>query len=328
MIEVEDLTKDFGATRAVNHASFKVEAGEIIGLLGPNGSGKTTLMRVLTGFFPPTSGHARIGGLDVEEHSLEVRRQIGYLPENVVLYPDMRVERFLSFCGEVKGLGRQKLRERVERVIQDVGLAEVRRKEIGKLSKGYRQRVGIAQALVHEPRVLVLDEPTVGLDPNQVVEIREVIRALRGQATILLSTHILPEVSVVCDRVIIIDRGRVIAIDTTEGLHRKVHGMSQTLVRVEGPGDGVAVALRAIIGVDRVDERPVPTDSSTRLVVTSSRGEDVRKEIVQVIAAGRWSLLEVSPIALTLEELFVRLVREDRAQVSGASPGGAGAAGH
>ncbi len=308
MIEVQDLRKSFGSTRAVDGVSFRVERGEIIGLLGPNGSGKTTIMRILTGFFPPTSGRALVAGLDVEKHSLEVRSRIGYLPENVVLYPDMPVERFLSFCAEVKGLDRKKRRARVERVMTDVGLVEVRRKEIGKLSKGYRQRVGIAQALVHEPEMLVLDEPTVGLDPSQVVEIRDLIRGLRKQSTILLSTHILPEVSVTCDRVVIIDHGRILAEDTAEGLHRRVEGVVQTLIRAVGPREEVLAALRAIPEVVRVDERPVPSDPALRLVITS-KSDEVRGAVGRTIVERGWTLLEVSPIALTLEDLFVKLVR-------------------
>ncbi|MGB6553837.1 MAG: ATP-binding cassette domain-containing protein, partial [Candidatus Binataceae bacterium] len=194
MIEVQGLTKYFGSTRAVNHVSFKVEKGEIIGLLGPNGSGKTTIMRILTGFFPATSGRAFIGGIDVAEHSIETRRKIGYLPENMVLYPDLTVTALLEFAARVRGLDARTTRERIEFSIKTCGLHEVRHKLIGKLSKGYRQRVGIAQAVLPDPEVLILDEPTVGLDPRQVVEIRELIRSLAGRSTVLLSTHILPEV--------------------------------------------------------------------------------------------------------------------------------------
>ena len=309
MIEVEELRKHFGATRAVDGVSFRVGRGEIIGLLGPNGSGKTTIMRILTGFFPPTSGRARIGGLDVETHSLEVRQKVGYMPENTVLYPDMPVQRFLAFCAEVKGLRGRAARDRVERMIEDVGLAEVRRKEIGKCSKGYRQRVGIAQALIHEPEVLILDEPTVGLDPQQVVEIRELIRALRGRTTILLSTHILPEVSVTCDRVIIMHRGHVLAEDTAEGLHKRVEGVYQTLMRIQGPTEEVLRVVRSVPAVTQAEERPSPNDSAVRVLVTSSEDESVRRELTRKVVDNGWSLLEMSPVALTLEDLFVRLVR-------------------
>jgi ABC-2 type transport system ATP-binding protein len=311
MIEVNNLRKQVGSTVAVDEVSFRVQRGEIIGLLGPNGSGKTTIMRILTGFFPPTSGSAKVGGLDVEGESIGVRRLIGYLPESVVLYPDIPVERYLRFCGEVKDLRAAKLRDRIEAVIKAAGLGEVRKREIGKLSKGFRQRVGLAQALIAEPALLILDEPTVGLDPNQVIDIRNLIRELRGHSTILLSTHILHEVSVVCDRVIIIDRGKIIAEDTAEALHRRIQGVFQTLVRVEGPAPEVIAALRTIPGVDDVAEDPVPSDPTTRLKIVSREGESARKAIVRTIVDRGWSLIEVSPITLTLEDLFVRLVRQE-----------------
>ena len=309
MIEVENLRKQFGSTVAVDGVSFRVQRGEIIGLLGPNGSGKTTIMRILTGFFPPTSGTARVGGLNVETDSIAVRRMIGYLPESVVLYPDIPVERYLRFAGEVRDLSGPKLRERIEVAIRSVGLDDVRGREIGKLSKGYRQRVGVAQALLAEPALLILDEPTVGLDPNQVIDIRNLIRDLRGHSTILLSTHILHEVSMVCDRVIIIDRGHIIAEDTAEALNRRVQGVCQTLVRAEGPAAEVAAAVRALPDVDQVTEDPVPSDSAVRIRVLS-KSEEVRKAIARTIIDRGWSLIEVSPVTLTLEDLFVRLVRE------------------
>ncbi len=311
MIDVERLRKQFGSTVAVDDVSFHVKRGEIIGLLGPNGSGKTTIMRILTGFFPPTSGRARVGGLDVEGESIGVRRLIGYLPESVVLYPDIPVARYLRFCGEVKDLRGLKLRSRVEAVIQAVGLGEVRKREIGKLSKGFRQRVGLAQALIAEPALLILDEPTVGLDPNQVIDIRNLIRELRGQSTILLSTHILHEASIVCDRAIIIHRGHIIADDTTEALNRRVQGFYQTLVRVEGPVGEVTAALQALPGVEQVNEDRVPSDATTRLKIVS-RDEAVRKAIARTIIDRGWSLVEVSPVTMTLEDLFVRLVGEER----------------
>ena len=314
MIAVERLRKQFGSTVAVDDVSFQVKRGEVIGLLGPNGSGKTTIMRILTGFFPPTSGRARVGGLDVESESIGVRRLIGYLPESVVLYPDIPVGRYLRFCGEVKDLRGERLRSRVEAVIRSVGLGEVRKREIGKLSKGFRQRVGLAQALIAEPALLILDEPTVGLDPNQVIDIRNLIRSLRGQSTILLSTHILHEVSIVCDRIIIIDRGHIIAEDTAEALNRRVQGVYQTLIRVEGPVADVTAALREIPGVQEVSEDRVPSDTTTRLKIVSNEDAAVRKAIARTIIDRGWSLVEVSPITLTLEDLFVRLVREERRQ--------------
>ena len=309
MIDVENLRKQFGSTVALDDVSFHVKRGEIIGLLGPNGSGKTTIMRILTGFFPPTSGSAKVGGLDVGAESIKVRRMIGYLPESVVLYPDIPVGRYLQFCGEVKDLSGSRLRSRIEAVIQAVGLGDVRKREIGKLSKGYRQRVGLAQALIAEPELLILDEPTVGLDPNQVIDIRELIRGLRGQSTILLSTHILHEASLTCDRVMIINRGKIIAEDSAEGLNRRLQGVFQTLVRVDGPKDEVIAALRSIAGVEQVIDDPVPSDPSTRLRIISKEAA-VRQAIARTIVERGWNLVEVSPITLTLEDLFVRLVRE------------------
>ena len=311
MIAVEGLVKEFGSTRAVAGVSFTVGRGEIMGLLGPNGSGKTTIMRVLTGFFPPTEGRVMIDGLDVEEHSLAVRERMGYLPENVVLYPDMSVRRFLCFCAEVKGVPANQRRQRVDAVVDACGLAEVTAKPIGKLSKGYRQRVGIAQALVHRPKVLVLDEPTVGLDPRQIVEIRTLIRSLAGSTTILLSTHILPEVSMTCGRVMIIDEGRIVAEDTAEGLSRRVRSVDETRVRIAGPRDAVVRALAALPGVEDLREEAA-ADGIVTVVVRSARGDALRREMADFVVRSDWGLLEIRPLPMSLEDLFVRLVREER----------------
>jgi ABC-2 type transport system ATP-binding protein len=312
VIAVQGLVKDFGATRAVNGVDFTVRAGEIMGLLGPNGSGKTTIMRVLTGFFPPTEGHVTIDGLDVEEHSLAVRERIGYLPENVVLYPDLTVRRFLTFCAEVKGIPSGARRRRLDEVMEACGLTEVAGKLIGKLSKGYRQRVGIAQAVIHRPQVLVLDEPTVGLDPRQIVDIRTLIKSLGGTTTILLSTHILPEVSMTCERVIIIDYGRIIAEDTAEGLTRRLQGSHETRARIAGPRLAVIDALRGIPGIDDVREEP-PTDGTVVAIVRSSLGDETRRALAELVVGRGWGLLEVRPLPMSLEDLFVRLVRSERA---------------
>ncbi|MFQ5668166.1 MAG: ABC transporter ATP-binding protein [Candidatus Binatia bacterium] len=313
MIEIEHLTKHFGSTRAVQDVSFRVQRGEAIGLLGPNGSGKTTIMRVLTGFFPPTTGHARVAGFDAGEQSLALRRKIGYLPENVVLYPDMRVRHFLRFCADVRRLDGRRRRDCVDRVTHDCGLRDVSNRLIGTLSKGYRQRVGLAQALLHDPEVLILDEPTVGLDPRQIIEIRSLIRSLRGRTTVLLSTHILPEVSMTCERVVIIDRGSIVAEDTAEALTRRVEGGERTLVRIEGPAEQVRRLLVGVPGVERVE----PADGVGAapggggvcgFVAHSSVGEPVRKAIAATVIRQGWGLIEVRPLALTLEDLFVRLV--------------------
>jgi gliding motility-associated transport system ATP-binding protein len=299
--------------------SFTVKRGEIIGLLGPNGSGKTTIMRVLTGFFPPTAGHARVAGFDAAEQSLALRRKIGYLPESVVLYPDMRVRRFLEFCADVRRINGTRKRRRVDEVMQDCGLPEVAGRLIGTLSKGYRQRLGLAQALLHEPEVLILDEPTVGLDPRQIIEIRSLIRALRGRTTVLLSTHILPEVSMTCERVVIIDQGRIVAEDTAEGLTRRVEGEDRTLVRVEGPAADVCRVVSAVPGVERVELADGVGDATDagacELIAHSTAGEPVRKAIAAAVVGHGWGLIEVRPVALSLEDLFVRLVTKENASV-------------
>ena len=312
MIEVEHLTKQFGANRAVDDISFQVGRGEIIGLLGPNGSGKTTIMRILTGFFPPTAGQARVAGVDVTTQGLELRQQIGYLPESTALYPDMRVESFLRFCGEVRALPRARVRERVVAVMHDCGLNEVRGRLIGKLSKGFRQRVGLAQALLHEPAVLILDEPTVGLDPRQIIEIRSLISGLRGRTTILLSTHILPEVSTTCDRVLIIDRGHMVAEDTAAALSRKVEGSERIMVTVEGPAVSVCAAVGAVPGVDRVELKNGAAEGATSLIAYSRVADaSVRRAIAAEVVHHGWGLIEVRALPLTLEDLFVRLVTEE-----------------
>jgi len=312
MIVVDHLTKQFGATRAVDRVSFHVDRGEIIGLLGPNGSGKTTIMRILTGFFPPTSGAATVAGLDVTRDALALREQIGYLPESAALYPDMRVRAFLAFCAEVRRIRGDAARRRVAKVMEDCGLVDVGDRLIGKLSKGYRQRVGLAQALVHEPAVLILDEPTVGLDPRQIIEIRALIAALRGRTTVLLSTHILPEVSTTCDRVVIIDRGHIVAEDSAAALGRRVSGSERTLITVDGPSASVCAAVGAVPGVERVELKNGSGDGPASLIAYSATADgSVRKAIAAVVVQHGWGLLEVRPLSLSLEDLFVRLVNEE-----------------
>jgi ABC-2 type transport system ATP-binding protein len=304
MIEVQELTKYFGATLAVNHVSFKVEKGEIIGLLGPNGSGKTTIMRILTGFFPATSGRAMIGGLDVAEHSLETRRRVGYLPENMVLYPDLSVDALLEFGARVREIDPKTTRDRIEYSLDTCGLRDVRRKLIGKLS----------QAILSDPEVLILDEPTVGLDPRQVVEIRELIRSLAGHSTVLLSTHILPEVNMTCRRVVIIDRGRIVAQDTPEQLTAKLQGSDQTLITVAGPSPAVREALTGVMFVQRLEDRPVEAGSNgvcSFVAYSSGHGDEVRSALAACVVQHGWSLLEVKAMALSLEDLFMRLVTKE-----------------
>ena len=307
MIEAQGLTKDYGRHRAVDGVSFGIEAGQIVGLLGPNGSGKTTIMRMLTGFFPPTAGRCAVAGIDLIEAPLEARRQIGYLPEQVPVYPDMTVQAFLAFVArlrEVEG----RLATYVDDAIDICGLSEMAHRQIGNLSKGYRQRVGIAQAIIHQPSVLILDEPTVGLDPRQIVEIRALIRKLAGLATVLLSTHILPEVSVTCGRVLILDRGHLIAEDTAEGLTEKTAGRGETLVRIQAPETDLVPALRSISGVREVEVLERGRDGVLSVRVASDKGGKLRPELAKFLVDKGWQLLELSPRLMSLEDLFVRIL--------------------
>jgi ABC-2 type transport system ATP-binding protein len=309
LIEAQGLTKDYGRHRAVDDVSFRIEAGQIVGLLGPNGSGKTTIMRMLTGFFPPTAGTCEIAGIDVIRDPLEARRQIGYLPEQVALYPDMTVRGFLGFVArlrEVEG----RVAGYVDDAVDICGLSAMAHRRIGNLSKGYRQRVGIAQAIIHQPAVLILDEPTVGLDPRQIVEIRELIRKLAGLATVLLSTHILPEVSITCGRVLILDHGHLIAEDTAEGLTEKTAGRGETLVRVKAPERDLIPAVRALTGVREVEVLDRGRDGVLSLRVASERGGRMRPEVTRLLVEKGWPVMEVSPRLMSLEDLFVRILEQ------------------
>jgi len=280
MIQVEHLTKSYGPVTAVSDVSFSVDKGRIVGFLGPNGAGKSTTMKILSCFMPASGGSARVAGFDVFSQSLEVRRRIGYLPENAPLYTDLPVGAYLEFVAEIKGVGRRERRAKVDEVMERCFITDMRRRLIGRLSKGYRQRVGLAQALLGDPEVLILDEPTIGLDPKQITEIRSLIRSLAGQHTVILSTHILPEVSMVCDGVIII---------------------------TSRPRDAVLAALRGVPGVLRVDDL-AGADSTARFLVESPRGRDVRAEVVQLVSARGWRLLELHQVGMSLEEVFIRVV--------------------
>jgi ABC-2 type transport system ATP-binding protein len=317
MIEVDGLTKYYGPVAAIQDVSFGVDKGQIVGFLGPNGAGKTTTMRILACYMPASSGSARVAGYDVFEQSLEVRRRIGYLPENVPLYADLTVAAYLDFVAEVKGLGRAERRRRVGDVMARCLIEDVRGRLIGRLSKGYRQRVGLAQALVADPEVLILDEPTIGLDPKQIVEIRSLIRSLAGEHTVILSTHILPEVSMVCEGVIIINRGRIVAKGSLDTLMDELAPVSRVQVQVEGPPELVNRSLRALPGVTRVEGRGV-TDGVGTFVVEADRARDVRRELYQLVAAQRWGLLELRSLEMSLEELFMRAVAGEEHEAEGA----------
>jgi ABC-2 type transport system ATP-binding protein len=313
MIEVEDLTKQFGSHLAIDRITFSAEKGEVLGFLGPNGAGKTTTMRILTSYFPPTRGRARVAGYDCFEDSMEVRRRIGYLPENVPLYKDMKVEEYLSFVAGIKGVEARKVGQKVGSAMADCGVAGVSGRMIGELSKGYKQRVGLAQALVNDPEVLILDEPTIGLDPNQIREIRKLIKELAGRRTVILSTHILPEVSMVCDRVVIVNKGKLVAIDTPENLARQAHKASTVLVRVAGPADKVAAVLRKIEGTKRVESEQSSSDDAHAFLVEFDEGSNVRQAIAREIVERNWELLEIRSVEASLEDVFVQLVTDERA---------------
>ncbi len=304
MIRVEGLTKEYGRFCALNDVSFTVERGEIVGFLGPNGAGKTTTMRILTGYMPPTEGTAVVGGFDVVEDSLEVRRRVGYLPESVPLYREMRVREYLDFYGALRGV--EDRQGAVARVIDACNLGDVRDRIIGRLSKGYRQRVGLAQALVHSPELLVLDEPTIGLDPRQIRGVRELIRDLAGEHTVLLSTHILPEVTELCQRVLIIDKGRIVAEDTPDRLQAGLQGAQKVRVQLARPDGGAVEALRALLGVADVEVL-----APDRLVVTLDGEIDGRAAVAETLVRGGWGLLEMQSVSVSLEDVFVQLTTDE-----------------
>jgi ABC-2 type transport system ATP-binding protein len=307
MIQVENLTKSYGPVEAIHDVSFSVEKGHIVGFLGPNGAGKSTTMKILSCFMPASSGTARVAGYDVFSQSIEVRQRIGYLPENAPLYPDLPVAAYLSFVAEIKGVARGVRRSRVADVMERCFVTDMQNRLIGKLSKGYRQRVGLAQALLGNPEVLILDEPTIGLDPKQIAEIRSLIRSLAGQHTVILSTHILPEVSMVCDGVIIINRGRIVAQGTESELLQHAFPTARIEVHVAGATGDVAGALRAIAGVLAV-QPVVARDGSEGFLVEASRDRDVRDDLVRLVTGKGWALQELHQVGMSLEEVFIRAV--------------------
>jgi ABC-2 type transport system ATP-binding protein len=310
MIEVENLSKTYSGFRAVQGISFHVKKGEIVGFLGPNGAGKSTTMKVLAGYLPPTDGKIRIAGFDVVTDSIEVRKRIGYMPENVPLYTDMRVNEFLRFRAELKKVTRRKIKDRVETVKQLCSLKDVENKIIGTLSKGYRQRVGLADAMVHDPELLILDEPTIGLDPNQIRAVRDLIKDLGQHHTILLSTHILSEVELTCGRVLVINRGRIEASDTPANLTKLVRGGGSISLEVKAPGPVVIEKLEALAKVEDV-EIVLPNDGEwTRAKVFAEPGVDVREEVFGVVRQNNWSLRELTRVKATLEEAFVELTQD------------------
>jgi ABC-2 type transport system ATP-binding protein len=307
MIQVDNLTKRYGPVTAIHDVSFNVDKGRIVGFLGPNGAGKSTTMKILSCFMPATGGTARVAGFDVFSQSLEVRRRIGYLPENAPLYVDLPVGAYLEFVAEIKGVGRSERKRRVAEVMERCLVSDVQHRLIGRLSKGYRQRVGLAQAIVSDPHVLILDEPTIGLDPKQITEIRALIKSFAGEHTVILSTHILPEVSMVCSGVVIINKGTIVAQGAIDTLVEQFFPTSRVEVEMGGQPAAVRVALQRIPGVVNVREL-AQGDGRWSYVVEAARGRDVRGEIFQMAAQQHWELRELKRVGMTLEEVFIRVV--------------------
>lgn len=309
MIQVNGLTKDYGARRAIDNLTFDAEQGEIVGFLGPNGAGKTTTMRILTGYMPPTDGTATVAGYDIVEESLEVRRRVGYLPETVPLYNDMTALEYLKFMAELRHIPEPE--DRAYDTLERVNLEERANSYIGTFSKGMRQRIGLAQALIHRPEVLILDEPTIGLDPAQVVEIRNVIREIGKDRTVLLSTHILSEAQQICDRVLIINKGQIVTEDTPENLQSRLVGAQRVILRVRGDADGLSNKVAKVKGV-----RTVEAKSDGAVEFEFDAGEDTRPQVAKAVVQAGYELLEMRPVGLSLEEIFLELTRDNAADRS------------
>jgi len=311
MIHVENLTKRYGGLVAIDRIAFDVAPGEILGFLGPNGAGKTTTMRILTGFVPATGGTASIAGYDVFDHPLEAKRRVGYLPEHPPVYPELTVVEYLRFVGRIKGLSRRALAPSVDRVVGSCGLGDVRGRLINNLSKGYRQRVGLAQALIHDPPVLILDEPTVGLDPKQIIEVRELIRGLGGAHTVILSTHILPEVTATCQRVIIIHEGRIVAVDTHAGLAARLRRSEKIRLTLTRAADDVEDVIRRVPHVMALSPEQSDGTGGRSWLVEAELGHDIREELARCAVSRDWGLVELRPVTLSLEDVFLKLTAEE-----------------
>ena len=312
MIEVQHLTKRYGPTTAVDDVTFRVETGEVLGFLGPNGAGKTTTMRVLTGYMPASEGRAIVAGYDVSEQPLEAKRRTGYLPETPPLYPEMTVRDYLTFVARIKGVPRVERQTRVNTAMVRTRIMDMANRHCAKLSRGYKQRVGLAQALMHNPEVLILDEPTAGLDPKQIIETRKLITELGGDHTVILSTHILPEVSQTCQRIVIINKGRVVAVDTPENLMSRLGGSETMYIQIDGSGADVKTTLEAVPGITKVASADV-RGSLAGFEVSSEKGHDVRRELAAAVVGQGWGLLELRPLRMSLEEIFLHLTTEDSA---------------
>lgn len=308
MIQLDGITKYYGNFPAITDITFRVEKGEAVGFLGPNGAGKSTTMKIVTGFIPPTTGNCTVANYDVVSQSIEARRHIGYLPETVPLYTDMTISEYLTFMGRIREMSIRRIRSRIDDVIDICRLGDYRNSHIGKLSKGFRQRVGIAQSILHEPEVLVLDEPTIGIDPIQVVETRNLIRNLSGEHTLIVSTHILPEVSMICERVVIIHEGQIVAVDRPENLATRLRGVERIEIDVRGPSKQVVTALKEVEGVSGAEKKRTPDDADyITYEIEGTRGADLRAQIATVITKRGWGLVRLQGVGMTLEEIFLRL---------------------
>ena len=319
MIEVQHLTKRYGRFTAVEDVNFRVERGEILGFLGPNGAGKSTTMRILTGYMPASEGKAIVAGYDVFESPVEAKRRTGYLPETPPLYPDMTVRDYLTFVSKIKGVPSSERKQRINTIMERTRIADMSGRLCGRLSKGYKQRVGLAQALIHNPEVLILDEPTAGLDPKQIIETRELIKALAGDHTIILSTHILPEVSQTCQRVVIIAKGRVVAVDTPDNLTARLSGSVSMYVQVDANDQDISASLLRVPGVTGVTESERHGDS-IGYEVASEPGRDLRRDLARTVVSSGWGLLELRPMRVSLEEIFLSLTTEENSAQAAEEP--------
>ena len=312
MIEIQNLTKHYGEIKAVENVSFSVNKGEILGFLGPNGAGKSTTMNIITGYIPSTSGTVTVDGYDIMEHSREVKKRIGYMPELPPLYLDMTVTDFLDFCAQLKEVDKKAWKSQKDDIMELVKITHVQHRLIRNLSKGYKQRVGLAQALVGAPEVLVLDEPTVGLDPKQIIEIRKLIKALGKNHTIILSSHILPEVSAVCERVVIINKGKIVAVDTPENLSKNLTDFTKFRMTIAGPEKRVKELIQQVYGVKYLEVQNTGKDDECSYIIEADKDIDVRKPIFHKLAQVGYPILELRSLGLSLEEIFLQLTTEER----------------
>ena len=309
MIEIKNLTKKFGSTTVIDDLSLSVKQGEILGFLGPNGAGKSTTMKIITSFWTPSQGSVKIDGVDISTDNINTRAKIGYLPETVPLYDDMRVYEYLKFVAEIRSIAKDKIKDRIKQVVSDCGLKSVIRKPIEELSKGYRQRVGLAQAIMHEPDILILDEPTTGLDPNQIVEIRDLIKKIGKEKTVIFSTHILSEVSATCDRTVIINNGKIVAEGTPSELQNKASQGELITTQIRGDKDRVMEVLRKIEAIEKIEVADIKLDGVTSYQITTKENKDVREELFKVIAQNNMTMIELTRQSMSLEEVFRELTQ-------------------